>query len=210
MSPRHHDDGGGAVNGAAFRSTRRRILLGAVLGLGAGLGAIAPALPAAARETAVAPETNPPGDIPDDQVFIVYTAPQGFTIKVPEGWARTDRPDGVSFADKYDSVDVAITSGPVPTVASVRAGEAATMEKTGHAVKIGSVKTVTLPSGEAVRIAYTSNSEPNPVTNRQIRQENERTVLGHGGKIATLTMSAPAGADNVDQWKLMNDSFRWK
>ena len=210
MSPRRHDDGQNGANEATRRSTRRRILLGAVLSLGVGLAVSAPALSATARETAVAPETNPPGDIPDDQVFIVYTAPQGFTIKVPEGWARTDRPDGVSFADKYDSVDVAVTSGPAPTVASVRAGEAATMEKTGHAVKIGSVKSVTLPSGEAVRIAYTSNSEPNPVTNRQIRQENERTIVGHGGRIATLTMSAPAGADNVDQWKLMNDSFRWK
>ncbi|HEX4768533.1 MAG TPA: hypothetical protein VH414_19865 [Lichenihabitans sp.] len=210
MSPRHHDDGGGAAAGTTLCPTRRRILLGALLSLGVGLGAIAPTLSAAARETAVAPETNPPGDIPDDQVFIVYTAPQGFAIKVPEGWARTDRPDGVSFADKYDSVDVAVTSGPAPTVASVRAGEAATMEKTGHAVKIGSIKSVTLPSGEAVRIAYTSNSEPNPVTNRRIRQENERTIVGHAGKVATLTMSAPAGADNVDQWKLMNDSFRWK
>jgi ABC-type oligopeptide transport system ATPase subunit len=66
-----------------------------------------------------------------------------------------------------------------------------------------------LPSGPAVQIIYTSNSDPNPVTNKQIRLENERYLIAHNGKLATLTMSAPAGADNADQWKLMADSFRW-
>jgi hypothetical protein len=34
--------------------------------------------PGLAQETAVAPEKNPPGDIPDNQVFITYKSPQGF------------------------------------------------------------------------------------------------------------------------------------
>ena len=38
------------------------------------------AIPAHA-EKAVAPEKNPPGDIPDTQVFIDYTSPEGFTLK---------------------------------------------------------------------------------------------------------------------------------
>jgi hypothetical protein len=61
-----------------------------------------------------------------------------------------------------------------------------------------------------VQIIYTSNSDPNPVTNKQIRLENERYLIAHNGKLATLTKLAPAGADNADQWKLMADSFRWK
>ena len=100
--------------------------------------------------------------------------------------------------------------GAAPTAASVRSGEVAALEKSGRAVKVGSVSEVKLPSGPAVRIVYTSNSDPNPVTNKQIRLENERTLLGHAGKVATVTFSAPAGADNADQWKLMNDSFRWR
>ena len=192
------------------RSARPGALLTVVLGCAAAVVGFAPAFAAPAQETAVAPEKNPPGDIPDDQVFITYKSPLNFTIKVPEGWARTDRPDGVSFADKYGRVDVAVRSGPAPTAASVRSGEAATLEQNGHAVKIGSIKDVTLPSGAAVRIVYTSNSEPNPVTNKQLRLENERTLVGHGGKIAVVTLSAPAGADNADQWKLMNESFRWQ
>ena len=192
------------------RSARRSALLTVVLGCAAAVAGVAPAYAAPVQETAVAPEKNPPGDIPDDQVFITYKSPLNFTIKVPEGWARTDRPNGVSFADKYGRVDVEIRSGPAPTAASVRSGDAAALEQNGHAVKIGSIKDVALPSGAAVRIVYTSNSEPNPVTNKRLRLENERTVIGHDGKIAVVTLSAPAGADNADQWKLMNESFRWQ
>ncbi len=194
----------------ARRSKRRAIVLSALLELGVAAGTFAYATLASAQETAVAPEKNPPGDIPDDQVFVPYASPLGFSITVPEGWARTDKPDGVSFADKCGRIEVDVTPGAPPTAASARTGEAAALEKSGHAVKIGSVTDVKLPSGPAVRIPYSSNSDPNPVTNKQIRLENERTLLAHGGKVAAVTLSAPAGADNADQWKLMNDSFRWK
>ena len=67
-----------------------------------------------------------------------------------------------------------------------------------------------LPAGAAIKVVYTSNSDPNPVTNKQIRLESERFYLSGNGKLAELTFSAPAGADNVDQWTLMSKSFRWK
>jgi hypothetical protein len=41
--------------------------------------------PAVAQELPVAPEKKPPGDIPDTQVFITFTSPLGFSLKVPEG-----------------------------------------------------------------------------------------------------------------------------
>jgi hypothetical protein len=66
-----------------------------------------------------------------------------------------------------------------------------------------------LPAGNVVLIVYTSNSEPNAVTNRQIRLENNRYLFFKAGKIVTLDLSAPVGADNVDQWKLMAESFHW-
>ena len=189
---------------------RRRTFLATALAALAATGSATASLPAYAAETAVAPEKNPPGDIPDDQVFIDYVSPKGFTLKVPEGWARTDKPDGVSFADKYGRIDVDVTTAPAPTAASVKTGEAAALEKNGHAVKIGSIKVVSLPSGPAVRIVYTANSEPNAVTGKQIRLENERTLIAHNGQVAAVTFAAPAGADNVDQWTLMAQSFRWK
>lgn len=118
---------------------------------------------------------NPPGDIPDNQVFIDYYSPHGFTLKVPEGWARSDAPDGVSFVDKLDGVVVIISSAKVaPTVETVKRDYVPMMEKNGRAVKVGGVRAVKLPAGDAILISYSSNSEPNPVTNKQVRLENHR------------------------------------
>jgi hypothetical protein len=187
----------------------RRLIVGAAVVLAA-----APALTsfdASAQEKAVAPEKNPPGDIPDDQVFITYTSPKGFALKVPEGWGRSDTESGVLFADKYGEirVDVGPSTSPL-SAAAAKSHETAALAQFGRAVKVTSVNDVRLPSGSAVVIAYTSNSEPNPVTGKRIRLENERYLFAHGPLQAALTLSAPAGADNADQWKLIAESFRWK
>ena len=163
-----------------------------------------------AAEQAAPAEKNPPGDIPDSQVFIDYTSPKGFTMKVPEGWARSDRTDGASFVDKLDGVVVSVTKADnPPTVSSVKSNYASLLEHSERAVKIGSIKPVKLPVGQAIRIAYTSNSEPNQVTNKQVRLENERYLYFKDGELVTLELYAPKGADNVDQWQLMSQSFHW-
>lgn len=169
------------------------------------------ALPTLAAEKPVAAEKNPPGDIPDTQVFIDYAAPQGFALKVPEGWARTDRSDGASFVDKLDGVVVAVSKADAaPTAATAKATYIPELEKAERAVKVTAVKSANLPAGKAIRIVYTSNSEPNAVTSRQVRLENERYLFFKDGKLVTLELYAPKGADNVDQWQLMSKSFRWK
>jgi hypothetical protein len=168
------------------------------------------AMPAMAAEKPVAAEKNPPGDIPDSQVFIDYNSKFGFTMKVPEGWARADRADGASFIDKLDGVVVTeTTTDRQPTVATVRTDYVPSLQKSLRAVKISAVKAVKLPSGSAIRIVYTSNSEPNAVTNKQIRLENERFLYFKDGKLVSLELYAPKGADNVDQWQLMSRSFKW-
>lgn len=168
-------------------------------------------LPASAQEKLVAPEKNPPGDIPDSQVFIIYNSPDGFSLKVPEGWSRSAIDHGVRFFDKYDEIDAMLgTTSAAPTAASVRASEIPDLEKTGHAVKVTAVKDVKLAAGPAVRISYLANSAPNAVTNKQIRVEHERFIVFKGGKAVTLDLAAPAGADNVDQWRLISNSLQWK
>src|SRR5690349_21761372 len=68
-----------------------------------------------------APEVVEPGDIPDNQVFVTYTAPdRTFAVDIPEGWARSGSGKKVTFTDKYNSIT--ITNGPAttaPTRASV-------------------------------------------------------------------------------------------
>src|SRR5581483_9864652 len=52
-----------------------------------------------------APEVNAAGDIPDNQVFVDYSPPSGgFTVTVPEGWARSEAGGAVTFTDKLNSV----------------------------------------------------------------------------------------------------------
>jgi hypothetical protein len=163
-------------------------------------------------ESAVAPEVNPPGDIPDSQAFVSYTnSAGGYKLEIPEGWARTENGASASFVNKFDGVgiDIAPTSS-AATPASVRANEAKAIQSQGHAVTITSVSDVTLPGGKAVVVKYTSNSDPNPVTNKRVRLENEAYVFFKNGKEAVLTVWAPQGADNVDQWQRMAKSFRWQ
>jgi hypothetical protein len=84
------------------------------------------------------------------------------------------------------------------------------IEKSGRAVRITEIAEVKLRSGRTIKIAYDANSEPNEVTNKQIRQENERFYFARNGELVMLSLTAPKGADNVDQWRLISSSFRWK
>ena len=165
---------------------------------------------AIAAEPPVAAEKNPPGDIPDSQAFVTYVSPLGFSLQVPEGWARTDRSDGTRFADKYNAIDAALGSTPTaPTLAAVTDHDAAALVKAGRAVKIDAIRTIKLASGPAILVAYSSNSEPNAVTGKQLRLENHRYLIYRNRKLATIDLAAPLGADNADQWKHIANSFRW-
>src|SRR3954452_17847781 len=69
-----------------------------------------------------AKEQSPPGDIPDNQAFVRYT-PSGaaFSVKVPEGWARSTAGGAVTFTDKLNRISVRqATASAGPTVAQVR------------------------------------------------------------------------------------------
>jgi hypothetical protein len=166
-------------------------------------------------ETAVAPEVNPPGDIPDSQVFVKFTnSTGGYQLQVPEGWSQQAAPpeysSDVTFVHNYDGVSVHIASATAaPTAASVQANEVKQIQTHVHAVTVSKVSEVNLPAGKAVLIRYTSNSDPNAVTNQQVRLENLTYIFYRNGKEAMLTMWAPLGADNVDQWNRIANSFRW-
>ena len=178
------------------------------LGLSALLPQVNLVTPAFA-ETAIAPEKNPPGDIPDTQAFIIYKT-DSYSLKVPEGWARTVTGPNVSFASKLDGVAVALTpAASAPTLDWVKTVYVPDLVKAGRAVEITSVSAETLPGGPAIRVDYTANSEPNAVTTKQIRLESARYLFFKSGSMAALNLYAPAGADNVDQWQLMSRSFAW-
>lgn len=164
------------------------------------------------RENPVAPETNPVGDIPDSQVFVNYVASSGnYSLDVPEGWARTNNGSDVLFVDKFDGVSVSIAEATsAPTADSVQQNEAATLTSSRHAFEVGNITELDLPGGHAVKITAMVNSEPDPVTGKQVRLEEDIYIFYQNSTEAMLQLWAPQGADNVDQWKRISESFQWK
>ena len=150
-------------------------------------------------------------DIPDTQVFVTYASSQGkFQLDTPEGWAQSISGTNVSFVSNLDGLQVTLASAAIqPTASSVRADQAVTLQQTGRAVQNVQVQDAQLSGGPAVLISYTSNSEPNAVTGKQVRLENNRYLFYKNGKLATLTLFAPVGADNHDQWLRIANSFKW-
>jgi hypothetical protein len=138
------------------------------------------------------PEKSPAGDIPDNQAYVAYRG-SGYSVKVPEGWARTTAAGAVTFTDKLNSVR--IESQAAAAAASKPAG--------------AKVSTVSRPAGRAARITYVAKSAPDPVTGRKVDDAVERYVFTHGGRAVVLTLSGPTTADNVDPWKLITSSLRW-
>ena len=165
---------------------------------------------ATASATSAATETPPPGDIPDTTVYVAYRPASGqYEVKVPEGWARTVSSTGVSFTDKLNSVTIQTVRGATPTVASARTAEVPRIQGSVHGFSLTGVSTVSRAAGTAVLIRYSADSQPDPVTGKVFRDAVERYEFYRNGTEAVVTLAGPAGADNVDPWRKVTDSFRW-
>jgi hypothetical protein len=160
-------------------------------------------------EPAVPAESNPPGDIPDNTVFVAYhSAKAGWTVTVPEGWGRTTTGTTVTFTDKLNTVQVDARPGSPVTLASARKTDVPALKSSTRAFKLMSVTGATLPAGPAVLISYQANSDPNAVTGKQYRLDVLRYELFHAGTRTTLTLLSPVGADNVDPWRIVTQSLK--
>jgi hypothetical protein len=166
---------------------------------------------AATQAAPVEEENNPPGDIPDDQAFVPYHSDAGgYTLDTPEGWARAEDGANVSLSDKLLSISVKITpADAAPTVDSATADEVPALSSQVEAFDLVKVEPADLPSGPAILVRYQSNSAPDPVTGKQVRLEVDRYEIFKDGQLAILSLSAPAGSDNVDVWRQISRSFTW-
>ena len=158
-----------------------------------------------------APETLPPGDIPDTIAYVPYAVPgRGLTFSTPEGWSRKSTPDGVIFTDKLNTVQLVDThaSGPI-TVASTQHTEVPKLAATLKGFKLQSVSVVSRPAGAAVTIKYLGYSPPDPVTGKFGVLAFERYEFFHQGREVSLVLSSPVGSDNVDPWRNVTSSLRF-
>jgi hypothetical protein len=150
------------------------------------------------------------GDIPDSQNFLTLkTQHLRFSMIYPEGWTVQEGSSGVSITDKNNLVRIALSQGAAPTTAAVQA-QLAALKRTTPALSPGTVKTITLKSGPAVKATYTTQSAPNPVTGKQVTLVVDRYALSHGGRVAIVELGTPTGVDNVDAYKRMIESFKWQ
>ena len=158
--------------------------------------AAAPAPPDAEAASAAS------GDIPDNQVFLRFDNPEGgYSMQYPEGWAQQGSGTDVTFADKNNVVRVAVSSGSLPDMSAV-SSELSGLNPHAGVATIGGEK--------AVKVTYTTESAPNAVTGKTVTLMVDRYYLAHGGKLAVVDLGTPQGVDNVDAYRLMIESFKWK
>ena len=151
------------------------------------------------------------GDIPDNQVFLVFSgAKAGWSMKYPEGWTRRGSGQEVTFSDKNNLVHVVVGASKAPTTSSV-AVELRTLAAKEPALSFKAPVTIALPADPAaVKAVYTTQSAPNPVTGKRVTLIVDRYVLRRGTRVATVDLGTPHGVDNVDAYRMMIRSFRWR
>ncbi len=127
-------------------------------------------------------------------------------MKYPEGWAQSGAGPRLIFRDKNNLVRVVVTRGAPATPASIKR-ELASLK--GTRLQSGP-QAVTLAGARAFKVVYTTVSAPNPVTGKRVTLIVDRYYLSHGGKEAIVDLGTPQGVDNVDAYRLMIESFRWR
>ena len=147
------------------------------------------------------------GDIPDNQVFLVFrSAAAGWLMKYPEGWAQSGSGTHVTFQDKNNIVRVIVLRGPPATPASIHA-ELASLK---HVHVLSGPATIQVHGSPSFKVVYTTASAANPVTGKRVTLQVDRYYLSHAGMEAIVDLGTPKGVDNVDAYRLMIESFRWR
>jgi hypothetical protein len=149
------------------------------------------------------------GDIPDTQAFVKYANPTlGYSMSYPEGWAQRGAGSRVTIQDKNNIVRITVRNEQ-PTIATV-AAEIAKLKAATPTLTAGTPNMVSLKSGPAIKVTYSTQSAPNPVTDKRVLLNVDRYELAHNGKTAIVELGSPRGVDNVDAYKMMINSFKWQ
>jgi hypothetical protein len=104
------------------------------------------------------------GDIPDNQVFLVFRNGSGYSIKYPEGWAQQGSGDRVTFRDKNNIARIVVAAGAAPTLAGVRADVA---RLSGAHVQ-SPPQAITVSGSPVFKVVYSTASAPNAVTGKRV------------------------------------------
>jgi hypothetical protein len=144
------------------------------------------------------------GDIPDNQVFLVFrNGRAGYSMKYPEGWAQRGSGKGVVFRDKNNIVRVVVGPGVAPTKATVERG-------LSRVHVVAAPQKISVSGNPALKVVYSTESAPNAVTGKRVTLVVDRYYLWTKSHRAVVDLGTPQGVDNVDAYRLMIESFRWR
>ncbi len=150
------------------------------------------------------------GDIPDNQVFLTFhNRTAKYSIKYPEGWTQSGSAGDVTFRDKNNLVHIVVANGNAPSPASV-AAQLKALKASNPTLQFQSPQTMTISGAKVVKAVYTTKSAPNPVTGKRVTLIVDRYELAKGGKRAVVDLGTPKGVDNVDAYRTMIESFKWR
>jgi hypothetical protein len=120
------------------------------------------------------------GDIPDNQEFLTFT-------------------DGkAGYSIKYPA-----------GWARTGNGNDVTFREKGNVVHIA-VHPGKAKSPEGEKQSSTRESAPDPVTGKSVPLLVDVYEYERGGKVAVLELSTPEGVDNVDAYRMISESFKWR
>jgi hypothetical protein len=170
---------------------------------GSGTTGGSPALSAEAKSAAS-------GDIPDNQTFVtLHDAAAGYSMQYPEGWVQRGGGSDVTLQDKNNLVHVVVRPGTAPDAGAVVQALARERRAT-PSLQVGASTAVTVAGRPTIRVSYSTESTANPVTGKRVLLLVDRYVLPGSGRYAVADLGTPKGVDNVDAYRMMVGSFRWR
>jgi hypothetical protein len=130
-------------------------------------------------------------------------------MQYPEGWVQGGGGTDVTLQDKNNLVRIVVRRGTAPSASQV-AQELQRQKQTTPSLQAGTASSVTVGKTQAVKVSYTTQSAANPVTGKRVLLLVDRYVLPGAGRYAIVDLGSPKGVDNVDAYKMMIGSFRWR
>ena len=167
----------------------------------------------AAPDESQAPDTGgstAAGDVPDNAVFLTYQqASLGFSVQYVEGWQVTTQADGVVIHDKDSSETLTVAALPSDVAAYITSTDLPSLQaQAGY--KLVRQDTVKVGSSNYHHVVYHILSPADPVTGKQVPSTVDRYYVPGTSQLAVVSLSTPDGVDNVDAFRQMIQSFRWK
>ena len=130
-------------------------------------------------------------------------------MQFPEGWVQRGSGSDVTLQDKNNLVHIVVRRGTAPNAAAV-AQALAREKRATPSLQAAAPSSVTVAGRPAIKISYSTESAANPVTGKRVLLLVDRYVVPGAGRYAVADLGTPKGVDNVDAYRMMVGSFRWR